>query len=357
MDCPYFNLPPSNWWKHAVANRSVDTINPHLHTTLKLDKKTRVGSAGSCFAQHISKALVERGFNYFVTENPPAHVPTAIAERYGYGVFSARYANIYTPLQLLQLIERAFEGRIPADQVWCDSDGRIYDLLRPRITPRGFSSHTEWEADHAQHLSSVQRLLQEMDVFIFTLGLTEAWLSKVDGIVYPTCPGCGSAGVYDPDKYGYHNFTVKETSEHLDNAISKIKQINPKIEIILTVSPVPLTASMEARHILQATTYSKSVLRVAAEEAVKKHNNVHYFASYELITATCQTNTFFEEDRRTVTPFGIDYVMNCFFDHFASSAVQVSASKAIINTDRDVHVRPICDEEEFFRAVAAKKPT
>ena len=268
MSCPYYTLPASSFWRQAVAERGVQDLDPHLAPTLRFTPATRIGSAGSCFAQHISRALQSCGYNYFVTERAPGFLTPEQEERYSFGVFSARYGNIYTTLQLLQLIRRAFGDFVPADQFWTDSSGRVFDLLRPRIAPCGFVSMTEAVADTSQHLKAVRKLIETTDVFIFTLGLTECWVSQADNTAYPTCPGCGSAGEYDPSRYEFRNLSVAETAGYLSEAIDLMSTANPKIQIILTVSPVPLAATMEPRHVLQATTYSKSVLRVAAEEMV-----------------------------------------------------------------------------------------
>jgi hypothetical protein len=323
---------------------------------------TRIASAGSCFAQHISRALRERGYHYLVTEEAPATLPPELAARWQYGVFSARYGNIYTPLQLLQLLQRALGRFVPADQIWEGPGGRFYDLLRPRIVPRGYSSLAELEADLRHHLSAVETMIHETQVLVFTLGLTEAWLSCHDGTVYPTCPGCGSAGDYDPARYRFHNFKAGETIEHLGAAISLLGEANPRIQIVLTVSPVPLAATMASRHVLQATTYSKSVLRVAAEDMVTKFENVHYFASYELITATCNTEAFFADDRRTITPAGVACAMDCFFRQFAryegASARPPSEAGTKDATPCGAPLQAeqtICDEDEFFRAVAEQR--
>ena len=90
-------------------------------------------------------------------------------------------------------------------------------------------------------------MIHETEVLVFTLGLTEAWLSRHDGTVYPTCPGCGSAGDYDLERYRFHNFKASEAIEHLGTAISLLCEANPSIQIILTVSPVPLAATMANR--------------------------------------------------------------------------------------------------------------
>jgi hypothetical protein len=234
--------------------------------------------------------------------------------------------------------------------------------LRPRIMPHGFASLAEAMADTRQHLAAVRRMFQAADVFVFTLGLTECWRSTLDGTVYPTCPGCGNAGDFDSSKYEFHNFSVAETSLHLSEAIALIRSYNPAIQIVLTVSPVPLIATMEPRHVLQATTYSKSVLRVTAEEMVRQHENVHYFASYEIITATRNTHRFIEDDGRTIAEQGVARAMELFFSHFtddgkSDSSVAAATTSERLRTEEAPGAKSIvCDEEDFFRALAESHP-
>jgi hypothetical protein len=206
-----------------------------------------------------------------------------------------------------------------------------------------------------QHLKAVKTLFEQVEVFVFTLGLTEGWQSTLDGTVYPTCPGCGSAGDFDPTRYVFRNFSVTETNEHLSQAVKLISSLNPAVNIILTVSPVPLIATMEQRHVLQATIYSKSVLRVAAEQAAVAFDNVHYFASFEIITGTGNTHAYFANDRRSVTQEGIDHVMKCFFELYGSTPEHhqhIAESMPTTAKGEGAHTGIICDEEEFFRAVA-----
>lgn len=359
MKCPYNTLPPTSFWRPAVAERSSLTLDPHLESRIRFGRDARVASAGSCFAQHISRALQNRGYNYYVTEEAPGYLTPEQRERFGYGVFSARYGNIYTTLQLFQLLQRAFGTFKPADQFWTNSEGRVFDLLRPRIAPKGFVSIIEAEADVKQHLKAVRKLAETADLFIFTLGLTECWVSRLDGTVYPTCPGCGSAGDYDDSKYAFANLSMDETTGYLAEAINLMSAANPKLQVILTVSPVPLMATMEPRHVLQATTYSKSVLRVAAEEMVRRYEQVHYFASYEIITAAKNAGRYFAEDARSVTADGVTRAMDVFFEHFTEArneAVLRSApaeSRATSPTTADPGI--ICDEDDFYRALAASQ--
>lgn len=359
MSCPYYALPPTSFWRQAVADRSSADLNPHLESTFRFEHDARIASAGSCFAQHISRALQDRGYNYYVTEKAPGYLTPEQEERFGFGVFSARYGNVYTTLQLLQLLQRAFGAFKPADQFWTDSEGRVFDLLRPRIAPKGFASMVEAEADLKQHLKAVRQLIETADVFIFTLGLTECWVSRVDGTAYPTCPGCGSAGDYDDSKYAFTNLSVAETTAYLTEAVNLMTAANPKLQIILTVSPVPLVATMEPRHVLQATTYSKSVLRVAAEEMVRRHENVHYFASYEIITTAKNASVYFAEDARSITADGVARAMQVFFAQFAAERDKtVPSGRTVGSREAASHGAPphiVCDEDDFYRALAASQ--
>jgi GSCFA family protein len=352
MDCPYQRLPATSWWGKAVSNRDRDEISPHLDAPFKISREDWVASGGSCFAQHISQALQERGYRYFVSEPAPDFLSPEAAMRFNYNIFSARYGNIYTTLQLLQLVQRAFGILVPRDQFWSNAEGRVFDLLRPRITPNGFASLEEAIADEKQHLTAVRSVFTKADVFVFTLGLTESWISAQDGVAYPTCPGCGSAGKFDPEKYQFKNLSVVETAEYLNEAIGLMKRENPALRVILTVSPVPLAATMEPRHVLQASTYSKSVLRVAAENVVRQHDCVHYFASYEIIAATRNSNEYFESDGRTISAKGVARAMQAFFDHFAAEPGSLAAPDVDRRIAGGAQSGIVCDEEDFFRSLA-----
>ena len=55
-----------------------------------------------------------------------------------------------------------------------------------------------------QHLDCVLAAFRQASVFVFTLGLTEAWVSRADGAVFPACPGT-VAGSFDAGRHHFHN--------------------------------------------------------------------------------------------------------------------------------------------------------
>lgn len=358
--CPYNSILEDARWSNAVTAKANDQIDPHTGPAFQVDQSTRIATAGSCFAQNLARVLHASGFNHYCVEPAPSWIDEAERVIFNYGVFSGRYGNIYTPRQLLQLMQRAlgqFETEEPA---WDAGQGRVADPFRPRIQPDGFDSLAEMEADRAVHLAAVRTMLATMDVFVFTLGLTEAWRSRIDGAVFPVAPGCG-VGQFDAQRHEFHNFRVTEVIADLAEAFDLLRSVNPHVRIILTVSPVPLVATYTPRHVLQATVYSKSVLRTAAEELALSDPSVSYFAAYEIATATLNGAHYFAADKRSVTNACVDHVMRCFFDQFAPgkkpSSMAMASTVPLTGDAPAKAVDVICDEDAIAEALADQMTT
>ena len=315
-DHPYKRLPNFAFWRRAVTNVGRPNVDPVGLFSLRLTPQTRVATAGSCFAQHIARHLSASGFNYHVTER--AHpLVSKVAKEHHYGTFSARYGNIYTARQLLQLMQRAYGRFTPKEDVWAEADGRVLDPFRPTIQPGGFVSVAEMRADRRQHLAAVREMFETLDVFVFTLGLTECWQSRADGAVFPLCPGV-EGGIFSAAEHGFVNQKACEVEDDLRSFFELLRDVNPSAQIVLTVSPVPLMATAQpGAHVLAATTYSKSVLRVAAEDFCRSHESAHYFPSYEIITGAYTRGAYFAADLRNVTEEGVEHVMRTFLRHAA----------------------------------------
>jgi len=145
---PYAGLPSYQILSRAVAEASGGTIDPQHAARFTVDRTTRIASAGSCFAQRIAERLRDAGYNYFVAEPGPMwEAPEALAAR-GYGAYSARFGDIYTTLQLVQLARRATGAFSPQEPPW-PVKGGVADPFRPRVEPHGFASAAELEADRA----------------------------------------------------------------------------------------------------------------------------------------------------------------------------------------------------------------
>ena len=351
---PYVTIPKEAKWKAMMEGRAPAAINPHRPSPLKILPSHRIASAGSCFAQRIAEALQAAGFNYLVEEKGSPFQSSEERIRQGYGLYSARYGNVYTALQMLQLLRRAYGQFDPVEPLWRLPSGAYVDPFRPAVLPGGFNDADACMWDRQAHLAAVRRVLESADVFIFTLGLTEAWRSLEDGAVFPVCPGGSLGGEYSSDRHAFHNFSVSEVSGHLFEFIDALRDINPKVQVLLTVSPVPLMATYEDRHVLQATVYSKSVLRVVAEEAVRKYDHVHYFASYEIVNNTGDSKAYFLDDLRSVSSAAVKHVISCFHQQFTGMAgadtTREQVAERVVNPP--LSRRPVCDEEQVMAALA-----
>lgn len=348
---PYQNLKDYAFWSRSMSRVDRTDVDPVTVSPKFIEKHHLIATAGSCFAQHLARRLQGMGYNYFVAEKVHPILGPAIAEQNNYGVFSARYGNIYTARQLLQLYRRAFEGLKPNDDHW-NTTGVFVDPLRPTSQPGGYRTLAELVRDREHHLWCVRDMFQRLDYFIFTLGLTEAWVNGSDGVVYPVCPGVVD-GRFDPEKHVFHNFTYEEVVNDMRDFLSALRRVNEKAQVILTVSPVPLVATKEERHVLVSTTYSKSVLRVVCDTLAREFKYVHYFPSYEIITGQHAAGAYYASDLREIDESGVDHVMRVFAKHFlAEQPEEIHAASISAPDQRESDLRKLaqtfveveCDE-------------
>ena len=340
---PYRGLPAHQFWSNAIAPVAAEKLDPVATAKFTFAPSDAVAAAGSCFAQHIARHLQSSGYNFLRAEEPLTPADP---------MFSARYGNIYTVRQLAQLIAEAYGLRRPAVRAWRRPDGRFIDPLRPQLYKDGFATEADVIAARREHLLAVRRVFQDCSVFVFTLGLTEAWLAP-DGSALPVPAGALGIDLGDGAPV-FHNFTVAEMRQDMEAFLTSLAEVNPGARVILTVSPVPLVATYMPNHVLVSNTYSKAALRVVADETAAAHAHVAYFPSYEIITAPQVRGGYFEDDLRSVKPEGVSHVMRVFAAHMMSAegsatpapqpaapVVVSEAARARFTALSDV----LCDEE------------
>jgi hypothetical protein len=348
MSHPYRSQPNIAKWSHAVSKNwhPENTISDHV---IILRKRDKIASLGSCFASNLVPYLKKHGFQYVETEKRPKSLAAASVDNFSYDKFSAAYGNVYTARQFRQLLDRAFGKFHPFEDRWHIAN-EIVDPFRPGLRFRA-RTDSEFDALTTYHLSRVRLVFETADVVIFTLGLTEAWYSTTDGAVFPACPGT-VAGTFDPHKHAFYNFSVAEIVNDLDYICTTLKGINPDTRLVLTVSPVPLVATATSDHVLVASTYSKSVLRVACTDVQRRHDNIIYFPSYEIITGPQAPADFFEPDRRNASAKGIDQVMAAFLTHCESGTPPLVAPDDTAGSSSTVDLSDLVSTFECEEAAA-----
>ena len=342
---PYHNLHVESFWRTAIAEHDALEIRNIWKPKFRVSPDLPIATAGSCFAQHISKALVARGYPWLDGEPAPKGLSAASQQLFNYGVFSFRTGNIYTAAALRQWLEWALMGKAAPDEVWL-KDGRFYDPFRPAIEPNGFHSYAEMLASRQDTFNAIRTVLGQSQCFVFTLGLTEAWLNIEQNHVYPLCPGT-AAGAYAADLHQFVNYSYAPIYQDLDAAFKLMKALNPTLKFLLTVSPVPLTATASDHHVLVATAYSKATLRAVAGDLAAARDDTDYFPAYELITGSPFRSRFFQDNLRSVTPEGVDFVMAAFFSGIGGLSQKFEPK--IVNNEAvdllDSEADLVCEEE------------
>jgi hypothetical protein len=291
-----------------------------------------------------------RGFNILDAEPAPDFLSKEEAKNYGYGIYSARYGNIYTVRQMLQLLQDARSATV-RDEDFLEKDGRFVDLLRPNTEPDGYENLEEAKFNRLDHLERVKELYSGIDLFVFTLGLTEAWLHKQSGTVYPLCPDTLTDTM--SGKYAFHNFDYGEIIADLKKVREMLREMSPGLRFLFTVSPVPLTATASGHHVMVASSYSKSTLRAVCGSMENSFEDVDYFPSYEVITTPLSRGVFYDPNMRSVNMTGVNTAMAIFFSEHDRDPVPKAAREApapvVAEQDED---EAVCEEvllEAFSR--------
>ena len=121
------------------------------------------------------------------------------------------------------------------------------------------------------------------------------------------------------------NLSTSQVTADLLECHSQISKLNPNARFVLTVSPVPLTATATGKHVVVASLESKATLRAAVAGAQAAQDEIEYFPAYELLMGWQTPPGSWDTDMRTVTKAGLDYVMS----------VLLPGSKVASNTQPD----------------------
>lgn len=307
--------PAAMLWPDPTApepqGRSIFDELPYVKSTPLIDRKTPIGSAGSCFAMEIAKHLKSKAYNYVVTEE----------NRFG----CANWGIIFNTPSLRQLVERAFGLRRLPKLLWSmpgPSGTRYLDPFREDVI---FESVEAYEADLERHIAAVREALLRVEVFVVTLGMNEVWTLRADGSAISRAPWALASYLVEQ-----RVLTPEENVAELQRMLDIWRSHNPRLKLIVTVSPVPLHATFRAdtTHVIAANAHSKSVLRVAAESFCVRNSGTFYFPSYE--TVMYCTRHPWAADQRHVSSEAVTNVMRLFQAMFvAEDATALGGSPAI----------------------------
>ncbi len=295
--------------KLAFQRLSRSPFTPFIAPKFKIQRDDKLFAIGSCFARGIEAALLARKMDVlsaapeFASFQPASKLTTALG-----------YTNKYNTYSIYNELRWALEPKatFPADSVVDVGDGLYYD---PHTNPALELTNLDETLRRRSIVREVNARTRQCRVVIITLGLVEVWRDVVADTFINTTP-IPEAFRHHPNRY---EFRVTSFSDNLDN-LEKIHALlmafgHQQLQIIVTVSPVPLMATFSEEDVVVANTYSKSLLRTAAQEWAFAHDNVHYFPSYEIVQNSERSTTWLE-DLRHVQGKTVHHIMDFFLRYY-----------------------------------------
>ncbi|HEX6958961.1 MAG TPA: GSCFA domain-containing protein [Ferrovibrio sp.] len=281
----------------------------------------RFFTIGSCFAEEIRKALTARNvicypeYRKIKVDHARMRVDT-LPHR--------EHMNYYNTFSIRQEVERAaglwvqdkhdiweVANRTLVNGTQAVGEGTLYQDPYRRLV-FGKTPADLWEA-----LEQIDAVMKEgmlnADACFITLGMTEVFKKKNNGLVCNQIPVyAGGAGLRETY---YHQSTFDENYQNIKRALLLLKQMNPKIQVVLTVSPVPLERSFNEHDVFVNNMESKTTLRAVAGQICREFDWVHYFPSFEIVWGIGVPA--YQEDRVHVKPEIVQGIISTFLaSHF-----------------------------------------
>lgn len=205
------------------------------------------------------------------------------------------FGTLFHPIPICQLIDAALDDRYLPENLFLERDGMHFHYwAHSQVTGHSFE---ELRGRLTGERFLTKEYLLSSNYLILTLGT--AWLYQMADSSEPVA-NCHK----QPNKLFSKRLTgLEEMSSHLHQVFKKLKEKNPHLEIILTLSPV--------RHIkdgIPENQMSKSLLRVLCGEFANQYEQVHYFPSYEIMVDELREYRFYKPDLIHPTLQAEDYI-------------------------------------------------
>lgn len=263
-------------------------------TGIKISRTTPVASMGSCFAREIKIALIAHKFNYVQTEHNKWSEHA-----------SCSWNRVYSPANALTILKYTDSQKLE-ELRFCEINKGVIDLYRFKTSYTDLESAKE---DVEAHMKASLQAIKLAKVFILTVGQNEIWYNKKNHFYIAQSPPS-----HVKDDYELKQFSVAENTEMLKKFYQLLKNINPDIQLIITVSPVPSTATYFNENVVIQSLTNKMILRSAVQEFISLHKDVNYFPSFEIVMFS--RDWAFMPDNRHVKKEVVGEIMQAFLENF-----------------------------------------
>ena len=136
------------------------------------------------------------------------------------------------------------------------------------------------------------------DTAVFTLGTNHVYVERATGEIVDNCQKRPQR------EFEERKLTVEECADALREAITLLRQANPKVNIIITVSPIRY-----AKYGYHGSQLSKAVLLLAADKVIKEEGErVYYFPVYEIVNDELRDYRFYKADMLHPNEQAVEYI-------------------------------------------------
>lgn len=240
---------------------------------------------GSCFTENIGNKLSINGFETFI--NP--------------------FGILYNPFSICNSLKRII------DLKFLDSE----DLVQVDEFWFSYEHHGVFRDEKCDNLLQTINLgitkanlfLKQTNWLIITLGTAWVFFLKENNKILGNCHKL------NPQLIDKKLLSVDEIVENISLTINNIREINPNIKIILTVSPIRHWKQGYRENII-----SKSALHLATNQLCETINDCFYFPAYEIVMDELRDYRFYQADMLHPSEIAVDYIWEKFSTHLFSDS-------------------------------------
>ena len=136
------------------------------------------------------------------------------------------------------------------------------------------------------------------DTAVFTLGTNHVYVERATGEIVDNCQKRPQR------EFEERELTVEECADALREAITLLRQANPRVNVIITVSPIRY-----AKYGYHGSQLSKAVLLLATDKVIKEEGErVYYFPAYEIVNDELRDYRFYKADMLHPNEQAVEYI-------------------------------------------------
>lgn len=260
-------------------------------------------------------------------------------ERYKFQVLSNPFGTVFNPISIFKLIT----SDNPSESGFVSKDGFFWHY---DYHSREFASSSNDFLKKTQKLhDDFRSYLMKSNSIVITFGTAWIYRLRSNNEIVANCHKS------DQNLFTKELLTTDEVLEGFNLAYNYLKEGNPKIKIILTVSPVRHT-----REGIEQNSLSKSLLRVACHE-MSSNVDVDYFPSYEVMIDDLRDYRFYKKDMIHPNETAEDYIWESFQHRYFDANTKkfvVEWSKICSSLDHKPFNTKSAAHQEFVKATLHK---